>query len=183
MGGRNASEPPQWRPPRSASTDPPSSRFGSPAKKKCVEKDEACYIYYMQATYEDRRTLNGELIVGLCFQRKVSKKFPQGKDLPFPSEEKIEQLKKEVMQGGTIDGHLEHIETTADKKASDPALCALAGRRGARPRGAGAGGRRFVGRGAPQGPGAAPGGHQNKDGLCKVNWRSIVQSAKTLTCS
>ena len=101
----------------SASTDPPASRFASPAKKQCIEKDEACYLYYQQATYDDKCTLNGELIVGLCFQRKVSKKFPQGKDLPFPSEEKIEQLKKEVMQGGLPDGRLEYIETNTDKKA------------------------------------------------------------------
>ena len=100
----------------SGSSASPASRFASPAKKQCIDKAEACYIYYVQATYDDRRTISGELKIGLCFKRKVSQKFPEGKDLPFPDDQKIMEIEKEVIKGGRADGRLESVNTDIEKK-------------------------------------------------------------------
>ena len=88
----------------SSSSSPAASRFASPPKKQCIDKAEACYVYYIQATYDDRRTINGELRIGLSFKRKVSEKFPAGKDLPFPDDQKLMEIEKEVIKGGRADG-------------------------------------------------------------------------------
>ena len=100
----------------SSSSSPAASRFASPPKKQCIDKAEACYVYYIQATYDDRRTINGELRIGLSFKRKVSEKFPAGKDLPFPDDQKLMEIEKEVIQKGRADGRLETVKTDSEKK-------------------------------------------------------------------
>ena len=100
----------------SGSSASPASRFASPPKKQCIDKAEACYVYYIQATYDDRRTINGELRIGLSFKRKVSEKFPAGKDLPFPDDQKLMEIEKEVIQKGRADGRLETVKTDSEKK-------------------------------------------------------------------
>ena len=100
----------------SGSSSSPASRFASPPKKQCIDKAEACYLYYIQATYDDRRTFSGELMIGLSFKRKVSQKYPTGKDLPFPDDQKLMQIEKEVIQKGRADGRLESVKTDSEKK-------------------------------------------------------------------
>ena len=105
----------------SPSKSPASARFGGepPAKQGKVEKKKAAYIFAKQLRYsvdvDPQCTLDGSLMLGLCFYRKPSDKpnakYPAGQDLPVPEFDVLRPIIEAAENGGRKNGCLTEVKT------------------------------------------------------------------------